>query len=200
MRHILVLLCSVADPVLGACRASRGSIWFVPFELVMFLVVIPAQVMQSQMIGMQSSLDRILSAVQTQSAGPQPAYPPRDGPEFEARNSFEGNGTAPERRAFPPLPGFAPPVMLTLLCRRQAPANIGCSPISTRLMGSSPALHRHRMTSRRIPSRAPPSTRPSRLSKVWPMPLPRPLRYLQHLLRGKFPSVSTSFISHPSQS
>ncbi|KAJ7346618.1 hypothetical protein DFH08DRAFT_868806 [Mycena albidolilacea] len=66
-------------------------------------------VMQSQMIGMQSSLDRILSAVQTQSAGPQPAYPPRDGPEFEARNSFEGNGTAPERRAFPPLPGFAPP-------------------------------------------------------------------------------------------
>ncbi|KAJ7462308.1 hypothetical protein B0H11DRAFT_2311715 [Mycena galericulata] len=68
-------------------------------------------VMQSQMIGMQSSLDRILSAVQT---GPsniqQPPYSPqagRDGPEYPSRNGFDG--PAPDRRPFPPLPGFAPP-------------------------------------------------------------------------------------------
>ncbi|KAF7376147.1 Transcriptional activator of proteases prtT [Mycena sanguinolenta] len=66
-------------------------------------------VMQSQMIGMQSSLDRILAAVQSQGAGQQPPYPPRDGPEYEARNGFEGNSAAAERRTFPPLPGFAPP-------------------------------------------------------------------------------------------
>ncbi|KAJ7925303.1 hypothetical protein B0H13DRAFT_2229765 [Mycena leptocephala] len=68
-------------------------------------------VMQSQMIGMQSSLDRILSAVQTQGAGPQPPYSPhpsRDGPEYTSRNGFDGPSAA-ERRSFPPLPGFAPP-------------------------------------------------------------------------------------------
>ncbi|KAJ7188263.1 hypothetical protein C8R46DRAFT_1054167 [Mycena filopes] len=54
-------------------------------------------VMQSQMIGMQSSLDRILNAVQTN--GHQGPYPPRDGPEYQS---------APTR-PFPPLPGFAPP-------------------------------------------------------------------------------------------
>ncbi|KAJ7703197.1 hypothetical protein B0H17DRAFT_922430 [Mycena rosella] len=68
-------------------------------------------VMQSQMIGMQSSLDRILSAVQTQSNGQQPPYPPqasRDGPEYSSRNGFEASQSQ-DRRAFPPLPGFAPP-------------------------------------------------------------------------------------------
>ncbi|KAJ7680323.1 hypothetical protein DFH06DRAFT_1162653 [Mycena polygramma] len=66
-------------------------------------------VMQSQMIGMQSSLDRILSAVQT---GQQPPYSPhqsREGGEYPNRNGFDGPGPSAERRAFPPLPGFAPP-------------------------------------------------------------------------------------------
>ncbi|KAJ7045519.1 hypothetical protein C8F04DRAFT_1065085 [Mycena alexandri] len=58
-------------------------------------------VMQSQMIGMQSSLDRILNAVSVQGNGHQGPYPPRDGPEYQSAPQ--------ERRAFPPLPGFAPP-------------------------------------------------------------------------------------------
>ncbi|KAI0355675.1 hypothetical protein OH77DRAFT_1520767 [Trametes cingulata] len=91
-------------------------------------------VMQSQMIGMQSSLDRILSAIQSQNqamvqGGPPggPVYPPaggtsRDSPVMPApipavRNSVEmynspgGQGDGPSRgpRSFPPLPGFAPP-------------------------------------------------------------------------------------------
>ncbi|TFK75445.1 hypothetical protein BDN72DRAFT_885878 [Pluteus cervinus] len=80
-------------------------------------------VMQSQMIGMQSSLDRILSAVQAQ-AGPPPGamYPPnlpppppppgiRDGAGFPPhRGGFElSSGSSDRTRAFPPLPGFAPP-------------------------------------------------------------------------------------------
>ncbi|KAF8161081.1 hypothetical protein B0H34DRAFT_781703 [Crassisporium funariophilum] len=82
-------------------------------------------VMQSQMIGMQSSLDRILSAVQTQNSnsGPIPQqHPPLYPPHLEAhrgdgtglphqhRNGFEAGPSVAERmRAFPPLPGFAPP-------------------------------------------------------------------------------------------
>ncbi|KAF9461258.1 hypothetical protein BDZ94DRAFT_1290760 [Collybia nuda] len=77
-------------------------------------------VMQSQMIGMQSSLDRILSAVQTQQANTamaqQPMYSngsgPRDAPGFlpPHRNGFEmGQGQNERARSFPPLPGFAPP-------------------------------------------------------------------------------------------
>jgi len=73
-------------------------------------------VMQSQMIGMQSSLDRILSVVQTQNGnGPHPQlYPPhmeahRDGNSLtHHRNGFDA-GPAPAMRSFPPLPGFAPP-------------------------------------------------------------------------------------------
>ncbi|KAL1748643.1 hypothetical protein HDZ31DRAFT_79510 [Schizophyllum fasciatum] len=84
-------------------------------------------VMQSQMIGLQSSLDRILHAVQ---GGPAPspipgapgnmappgplfpaaAPPPREGPyppPPHARNGFDGDRP---RGDFPPLPGFAPPV------------------------------------------------------------------------------------------
>ncbi|KAF8070153.1 hypothetical protein FPV67DRAFT_1414137 [Lyophyllum atratum] len=78
-------------------------------------------VMQSQMIGMQSSLDRILSAVQTQQAStamaPHPMYnngagSSRDGPGFlpPHRNGFDmGPPQGDRQRAFPPLPGFAPP-------------------------------------------------------------------------------------------
>ncbi len=83
--------------------------------------------MQSQMIGMQSSLDRILSAIQTQQAngalpGPQtaaaPVYPPptgdplRDGPGVSPpNNGFDfGPGPSDRTKSFPPLPGFAPPV------------------------------------------------------------------------------------------
>ncbi|KAJ7218066.1 hypothetical protein GGX14DRAFT_599501 [Mycena pura] len=57
-------------------------------------------VMQSQMIGMQSSLDRILAAVQA----PQPPY--RNASEYPSRNGYEAPN---DRRPFPPLPGFAPP-------------------------------------------------------------------------------------------
>ncbi|KAK7057190.1 transcriptional activator of proteases prtT [Favolaschia claudopus] len=64
-------------------------------------------VMQSQMIGMQSSLDRILAAVQ-HSQPPGVGQPPRDGPDYQARNGFEDPGSS-ERKSFPPLPGFAPP-------------------------------------------------------------------------------------------
>ncbi|KAH9485403.1 Transcriptional activator of proteases prtT [Psilocybe cubensis] len=77
-------------------------------------------VMQSQMIGMQSSLDRILSAVQPQhtNAGMAPPHPGlytahmeahRDASGLQApqRNGFEV--AAGPARNFPPLPGFAPP-------------------------------------------------------------------------------------------
>ncbi|KIY46211.1 hypothetical protein FISHEDRAFT_47934, partial [Fistulina hepatica ATCC 64428] len=73
-------------------------------------------VMQSQMIGMQSSLDRILSAVQ-RPPPPPPLYngSPRDGlmaPPARISPSdrlMPDRTLSPERRQFPPLPGFAPP-------------------------------------------------------------------------------------------
>ena len=76
--------------------------------------------MQSQMIGMQSSLDRILSAIQSQNQalaqGPGPAYPPssRESPVVAPpvpvpMPAPQGDGP-PRPRAFPALPGFAPPV------------------------------------------------------------------------------------------
>lgn len=132
-----------------ASPASRASTWCVcPAPACMSPSPAAAhalkQVMQSQMIDMQSSLDRILSAVQSQSqafvqagspigngAGPgaPQGYPPpgnssRDspvigGPLPPGRNGAEmygppGGGAQgdgpPRARAFPPLPGFAPPV------------------------------------------------------------------------------------------
>ncbi|KAF8893354.1 hypothetical protein BD779DRAFT_1505746 [Infundibulicybe gibba] len=80
-------------------------------------------VMQSQMIGMQSSLDRILSAVQTsQNNGGMPQQPPLYPPNMPGGGHRDGGFTSPHRngfdngagpndrsRAFPPLPGFAPP-------------------------------------------------------------------------------------------
>ncbi|KAM5531278.1 hypothetical protein V8D89_015079 [Ganoderma adspersum] len=66
-------------------------------------------VMQSQMIGMQSSLDRILSAIQSQNQAmvhvQQPPYP-QQGSSRDSPNMPEAH---PRGRAFPPLPGFAPP-------------------------------------------------------------------------------------------
>lgn len=79
--------------------------------------------MQSQMIGMQSSLDRILSAVQqNQAASAGPGMYGNGSREYH-RSRFKHNslsyadGYAPptgdgpsSRPRFPPLPGFAPPV------------------------------------------------------------------------------------------
>ncbi|KAH7888855.1 hypothetical protein F5I97DRAFT_1802840 [Phlebopus sp. FC_14] len=70
-------------------------------------------VLQSQMIGMQSSLDRILSAVQMQGAQQQPAYGAagsgRDGASsYQQRSRYGAHGLL--LCSFPPLPGFpAPP-------------------------------------------------------------------------------------------
>jgi hypothetical protein len=84
-------------------------------------------VMQSQMIGMQSSLDQILSAVQNQSHIPaqQPSFyttnmgspsPSReaayDSSKSSQRNTFDGSHSRSGERplqSFPPLPGFAAP-------------------------------------------------------------------------------------------
>ncbi|KAH6913825.1 hypothetical protein BKA70DRAFT_1259564 [Coprinopsis sp. MPI-PUGE-AT-0042] len=91
--------------------------------------------LQSQMIGMQASLDRILSAVAPHAGPPQPGMPPHppgpypvpgmEGqpppgvgvvPGQPPRGGFEmqpaSAAAAPpvdRARAFPPLPGFAPP-------------------------------------------------------------------------------------------
>ncbi|KAF9038300.1 hypothetical protein BDZ89DRAFT_1090554 [Hymenopellis radicata] len=62
-------------------------------------------VMQSHMIGMQSSLDRILAVVQGQAGGSM-APPPSIFTPPQAGMSPPFNG---ERHRFPPLPGFAPP-------------------------------------------------------------------------------------------
>ncbi|KAF8738065.1 hypothetical protein AX14_012041 [Amanita brunnescens Koide BX004] len=78
-------------------------------------------VMQSQMIGMQSSLDRILSALQAQPTHPGLPQQPvlyatsvgqsdyRDISPYSA-TTRNGNGPGSSTgRSFPPLPGFAPP-------------------------------------------------------------------------------------------
>ncbi|KAF8608925.1 hypothetical protein BDV93DRAFT_433742 [Ceratobasidium sp. AG-I] len=90
-------------------------------------------VMQSQMIGMQSSLDRILSAIQSQSPQPYPqsgvpptpqsasTYPamsesPRGDVSFtslpvvpSSRDGYYDEDRSPPRKKWPALPGFAPP-------------------------------------------------------------------------------------------
>lgn len=117
------VVCIVADLTfcLGAFLGSRGNIWCELCYRSPQNLFISFQVMQSQMIGMQSSLDRILSAVQTQQSNTamaqQPMYSngsgPRDAPGFlpPHRNGFEmGQGQNERTRSFPPLPGFAPPV------------------------------------------------------------------------------------------
>ena len=88
------------------------------------------------MIGMQSSLDRILSAIQSQGQNqnqaplPNPGLVPSNYPTGPSRDSPGLPGTSPSldtaasvfnallarvdgpsrSRTFPPLPGFAPPV------------------------------------------------------------------------------------------
>ncbi|KAH0827973.1 hypothetical protein J3R83DRAFT_3612 [Lanmaoa asiatica] len=88
----------VAQPVSGA------SVEYVHIEKFSSSLTI---VMQSQMIGMQSSLDRILSAVQSQGqpSNQQPGYTTsvRQGSGRDVGPSY------PPRSRFPPLPGFAPP-------------------------------------------------------------------------------------------
>lgn len=84
-----------------------------------------SKVMQSQMIGMQSSLDRILSAVQPQNSANPSMPPPHPGmyPHMDAlrdgtgiplqhRNGFDPASGPVDRGRFPPLPGFAPPVSI----------------------------------------------------------------------------------------
>ncbi|KAI0070159.1 hypothetical protein K474DRAFT_1609218 [Panus rudis PR-1116 ss-1] len=85
-------------------------------------------VMQSQMIGVQSSLDRILATLQSQSQSQSQSQPPVGAPVFNntAPPSRDSNAVSPMRYAhdvftpptadpsvsrpkFPPLPGFAPP-------------------------------------------------------------------------------------------
>lgn len=72
--------------------------------------------MQSQMIGMQSSLDRILAAVQQGNPFPNgsrdvsmfpPVPPMRNGEVYTPSPGADGPSNRPK---FPPLPGFAPPV------------------------------------------------------------------------------------------
>ncbi|KAL5631355.1 hypothetical protein ACGC1H_007019 [Rhizoctonia solani] len=91
--------------------------------------------MQSQMIGMQSSLDRILSAIQNQNATqvyahsaipptpqsasthPSMSESPREGPAFtpqpivpsSSRDGYYDDDRSPPRKKWPALPGFAPP-------------------------------------------------------------------------------------------
>ncbi|CAE6478008.1 unnamed protein product [Rhizoctonia solani] len=91
--------------------------------------------MQSQMIGMQSSLDRILSAIQSQNASqvyahsaipptpqsasthPSMSESPREGVAFtpqpvvpsSSRDGYYDEDRSPPRKKWPALPGFAPP-------------------------------------------------------------------------------------------
>lgn len=75
-----------------------------------------AQVMQSQMIGMQSTLDRILHAVQQPQPpmyqhGRDPGQPIMSGPLPPIRAPDMYDSPSPRMgKVFPPLPGFAPPV------------------------------------------------------------------------------------------
>lgn len=82
-------------------------------------LIVLHQVLQSQMIGMQTSLDRILQAIQTNPnlAMPPPIYPPpqmSEGVAQQLRQSFEGPPTAgpsDRNRMFPAMPpGFNPAV------------------------------------------------------------------------------------------
>ncbi|PFH51472.1 hypothetical protein AMATHDRAFT_40081 [Amanita thiersii Skay4041] len=76
-------------------------------------------VMQSQMIGMQTSLDRILTTLQTNATLSQHPilYSTNVGPGIQRdslsltttpRNGYDSSNPN-ERKSFPPLPGFAPP-------------------------------------------------------------------------------------------
>ncbi|EIN12012.1 hypothetical protein PUNSTDRAFT_83912 [Punctularia strigosozonata HHB-11173 SS5] len=73
-------------------------------------------VMQSQMIGMQSSLDRILTVLQNQTQANSPMAPPQmyqsPGRDYHSNGRNNGDSYQSPRsqpKSFPPLPGFAPP-------------------------------------------------------------------------------------------
>lgn len=66
-------------------------------------------VMQSQMIGMQSSLDRILSVIQMQAHPNNQQQQQAYQQSLEAGPSREGNLGYPQRTRFPLLPGFPSP-------------------------------------------------------------------------------------------
>jgi type II secretory pathway component PulF len=68
------------------------------------------------MIGMQSTLDRILAAVQTQTQTNQAIaqqsglYPPQQQTQVRSVERYGEVAEGLPRPRFPPLPGFAPPV------------------------------------------------------------------------------------------
>ena len=144
--------------------------------------------MQSQMIGLQSSLDRIFSAIQGQvspaAQAPSPyaptisptssrdahsAYLPANGPPRGTVDIFNPRSDSPEphvRKSFPPLPGFAPPVRKTHfifnLKQRLMCSNLRYLHSLTNMqrMESFRARLRLRMMNPKIRSRAPPLMRP----------------------------------------
>lgn len=139
--------------------------------------------MQSQMIGMQSSLDRILSAVQTPSLPPsQSMYPPLPPRETAFPSSRPDHYPSP-RRQFPPLPGFAAPVCHLFISF--SPSHSFDSRTNMLLMESSQARPLHPMTSPKRLFPGPLSMHPSRPFRASQMPLlklPMPLP----LLQGKY--------------
>ena len=122
--------------------------------------------MQSQMIGMQSSLDRILSAVQQNQAasmGPpgmygngsreykQLSYMHRElsyADIYSPPNTGDGSSSRPR---FPPLPGFAPPVCTGCDVAKTKAYALACSRslTSTPHMALYQALLHRQMTSQR---------------------------------------------------
>jgi hypothetical protein len=120
------------------------------------------QVMQSQMIGMQSSLDRILLAVQTQqpnaamsqqqSLYSTGANSSRDAQGYipQHRNGFDMSSGLP--RSFPSLPGFAPPVSIFITMNDML-IHFRYSRINTRRMGLFPVLPRRQKMNRKTPYR-----------------------------------------------
>jgi hypothetical protein len=116
--------------------------------------------MQSQMIGMQSSLDRILLAVQTQQ--PHTAMSQQQSLYSSgANNSRDAQGYIPQHRngfdmssdstrSFPPLPGFAPPVSIFIIMSDML-VYFQYSRINMRLMGLFPVLPRRQKMNRKTP-------------------------------------------------
>ena len=149
--------------------------------------------MQSQMIGMQSTLDRILSLVQQQ---PPSIYghgrePVVGGPLPPIRTPEMYDPPSPRTgKVFPPLPGFAPPVRnlpapLKPQLTSPPPTSRLYSLTSTRHTVSYPAPRPRPTTSLKTPSLGPRSTRPSRLSRVSPTQQQRRRPFPLLLLQGR---------------
>lgn len=157
-------------------------------------------VIQSQVIGMQSSLDRILNVLQSnpafigqpppnvycppQSPGDRPHYPPSMPVASSSRtniggtyypSSSERSPTPNGQPRFPPLPGFAPPVGISSAFNLNLSHSLPflssfISPTSMPRMESWQAPLLPRMMNLRIPFPEPASTRQSRPFKVLLMP------------------------------